>query len=78
MEGTINIRGVAVSLQIDGDHLTAFRELRQDGAKHIARAKSAVNQDQGLALLVDFVIHLQAVNFRIAGYKISFTHVEYV
>ena len=55
-------RRAAVALQIDADHLPALRELGQVGAEHLDLAQAAMKEQQRLALAIDGVVVVHAVD----------------
>src|SRR5207247_8973534 len=71
-EGTIDIRGVTVSLLLEGDHPPGLGKGRQDlSERGVDRRASAVKQDQGwlpaVRDTVDLVIHAKTVHGGVAA-----------
>ena len=60
-------RGAAMTLQVDGDDGAVLGKLGQDRREHVRGAKTAMQQKQRLALAVDGVIVVQAVDRQQAG-----------
>src|SRR5208283_3267659 len=70
-QGTIDIRGAPVGLQIDGDDLPVSGERRQDFAKHGGGSQAAMQHDQRQARPMDFVMEIQPVYGGIAAPQFS-------
>ena len=65
-EGAVDVGGVPMPLQLDSDDLPGLGQGRQERPEHTDGAKAAVDEHQWPPYTVDFVIHLQAVHWRIA------------
>jgi hypothetical protein len=60
----------AVCLEVDGDDLPGFGELRQVRAEHLARPDSAVKQDQGLSFSMNLVVEFEAVYLGVTAFGV--------
>ena len=65
-EGAVDIGGVAVALQLDGDDLVVLGQGGEDRPPQVDRPKGAMEQDQRLTAAVDLVVHLQPVDRGVA------------
>jgi hypothetical protein len=54
-------------LQVDGDDLVAFGQQGDIRPEHVDRGKSAMQQDERIALAVDGLIHIVAVDGGVTG-----------
>jgi hypothetical protein len=66
-EGSMDVGGPAVTLQIDGDDLPTFGERREIGAKHLDRSQTAVQQNEGAARAANLVVKLDPVHLGVAA-----------
>jgi len=60
---SINIRGAAMALQVDGDDLVALGECRKDRTEHLAGTEPAMQQDQRPPGTNRFDIEIDAIDF---------------
>jgi hypothetical protein len=65
---TVDVGGAAVTLQLDADHPVPADELRdQPGEAEVDALDAAVQQHQRRALALHLVVHVQAVDVRVAA-----------
>src|SRR5712671_5811245 len=60
-----------MSLKIQGDDLMTLGERRQVRPEHLERAQPTVQQNQGPASPVDFIVKLEAVDVRIVALSVG-------
>src|SRR5690606_38701646 len=57
----------AVTVKIDGDHLTVRRQCREYWTEHVDRAETAVQEEERLPLAVNLVVVVDALRVDVAG-----------
>src|SRR5262249_29687261 len=66
-EGAVEVIGVSVSLQLDRDYLTGLCQRWKNGAPCFNEAERSMKQHERLTRTMDFIVHLEAVNFGIGA-----------